>query len=162
MSPARSSSNILSVPPFVIMVKQYLDFCRDTLKDLGQSLRRCEKYRRIYCERGCKGLCPSNGNHSTSSRHQDTRAGLSYPSIRSTSPSLMLIPGCNLTWGTSASFSQETTMRSIRRTVFMRPLEPRFTRGVECLCYLNNCVAGLNGVSDGFRTRDLRIHNPAL
>ena len=35
--------------------------------------------------------------------------------------------------------------------VLVRPLEPGFTRGAERLSYLNNCVAGLNGVSDGFR-----------
>mgnify|MGYP006955964898 FL=1 len=49
------------MPPFVIMVKQYLDFCRDTLRDLGQSLRQVSKYRRIYCERGRKGLRHSMG-----------------------------------------------------------------------------------------------------
>ncbi len=35
--------------------------------------------------------------------------------------------------------------------MLVRPLEPGFRREVEHLCYLNNCVASLNGVSDGFR-----------
>jgi len=97
------------VPPFVIMVKQYLDFCRDTLRTI---------------------------------HNPEPWYGLTGKFVKNHHRGTIL---------SSVLISRRLRRKPHDLNVLVRTLEPGFTRGVERLCYLNNCVESLNGVSDGFR-----------